>query len=192
MPTSINPAHWDAFLLFLKTAERDTEIPIAFDAIHDVIWTQRAGKYDDQQSSVICTALADPDMLDRAAESGVILVACSAGYPQASRQGFGAPSLALKVLEMPKEEGAGRTFPFAYDLFADGRHVLELPGLRLDTEARLSRYKAGTIDHDLMAMSTAVPEYLRLVTWLIESFPDRADHRTTGPKKWALEDLLSA
>ncbi|MEI6510751.1 MAG: hypothetical protein WCO25_01770 [Candidatus Uhrbacteria bacterium] len=192
MTTSINPAHWDVFLLFLRTAARDTEISFALDTIRDVIWTQRSGTYDDRQPSVVCSALADPDLLDRATESGFILVACSAGYPQASRQSFGAPSLALKVLEMPKEEGAGRTFPFAYDLFADGRHVLELPGLRLDTEARLSRYKVGTIGNDLMAMSTAVPEYLRLITWLVESFPDRSDHRTTGPKKWALEDLLSA
>lgn len=192
MPTRIDPAHWNAFLLFLKATERGAVIPIAFDSIHDVLWTQRAGRYDDRQSSVVCTALADPDLLDRATESGFILVACSADFPQPSRQGFAAPTLSLRILEMPKEEGTGRTFPFAYDLFADGRHVLELPGLRLDNEARLSRYKTGSISHDLMAMSTAVPEYLRLVTWLVESFPDKHDHRTMGPKKWALADLLSA
>ncbi len=167
MPTRIDPAHWNAFLLFLKTVERGAVIPIAFDSIRDVIWTQRAGKYDNQQSSVVCTAMADPDMLDLATESGFILVACSADFPQPSRQSFGAPTLSLKILEMPKDPGASRTFPFAYDLFADGRH-------------------------DLVAMSTAVPEYLRLVTWLVESFPDRHDHRTMGPKKWAFEDLLSA
>lgn len=192
MPTRIDPAHWDAFLLFLKTVEQGAVIPIAFDSIRDVIWTQRAGKYDNQQSSVVCSAIADTDMLDRATESGFILVACSSDFPQPSRQSFGAPTLSLKILEMPKGEGAARTFPFAYDLFADGRHVLELPNLRLDNEARLSRYKVGTISRELTAMSTAVPEYLRLVTWLVESFPDKHDHRTMGPKKWALDDLLSA
>jgi hypothetical protein len=189
---NIDQAHWNAFLAMLREVEHDAAIPIHFDDLTDVLWTQSGGTYSDEAPVVACVALGDQAMLERANESRMVLVACASGFPQPRRSGFSAATLGIKIVEIRPDEDGENSFPLHYDLFPGGRRVLEMPGLRLDTEARLSNLRTDPFRATVRALSAAVPDYHRLVTSLVETFPDKGDQRTAGPKRHALAELVSA
>lgn len=190
--SNIERNHWEAFLAMLLEVERDSGIPIHLKNVRDALWTQSHGTYPDEYPIAACAALGDRAMMERANDSGLILVACAAGYPQPKRSGFSAATLALKIVDVRRNEGGEHAFPLHYDLFASSRRVLEMPGLRLDNDARLSQIRTDPFQATVRALSSAVPEYHRLVTALVETFPDKRDQRIVGPKRHALAELVSA
>jgi len=191
---NINIDHWIAYLTMLREVELSSLVPIHFDNVRDVLWIESKGTYSHEAPVVGCVALGDPGMMERADNSGMFLFACAAGFPQPDRVGFSEATLALKIAKECRNENGKREFVYKlhYDLFPSGRRVLEMAGLRLDNDARLSEIRTDSFQRTVRALASAVPEYHRLVTALVETFPDNRDHRVVVPKRQAMAELVVA
>lgn len=190
----ITSEHWVAFVAMLKEVGEATGVEMDLANIEHVLVAQMAGRFPEGQMAA-CTAIMDRPTVVRASASGFPLLAASCGGPQPNRPGFDKPTLSIKIVDMrrkPFEAAGGFHVPFAYDVFPDGRRILEAGGLRLDTRAGGSSYESGSIVTDTLDAVTAFPEHLAFITSTIESFPFRGDPAVDRARQAALGEFFSA
>ncbi len=187
-------SHRRTFLELCTGLSQATDIPIDEQNIQATLGGNGGWAFVDGQS-MACTAFADPALLDRANAAGLPLLAMLVGAPQL-RPGFeDANTFALKIadqrLETLSRNDGMVHFPAALDLFANGRLVLEVFGLRLDTHGRSHYQPEGTLSGDLRSITTSVPEHFAIVSTLIASFPDGANASIAMIKHRAMSELTS-
>lgn len=167
-------------------------IPLDRPNMHNVLMGVAKGRFP-QEKSAVCSALQG-SLLYRANAVGLPLVAMSCGAPQ-GRTGFNGNSLAIKVMDQTRSmtlDGSAR-FPIAVDVLRDGRRIIEIYGLRLDShnEGNCDYSPRGSLLRDLGTMLMAVPEYDALVRFLIGNFPGDGA-RMKMVKQLALDELAQA
>lgn len=192
--SDIDLDHWTAYLMMLRDIETASGIPIHFDNIRDVLWLRSNGTYPHDPPVAGCMALGDPEMITRSNEREMLLLACAAGFPQRDRAGFSEATLALRIARVFRNDQGKRDFVsrMHYDLFRSGRRVLEMDGLRLDNDARHNAIRPDAFAATVRSLASALPEYHRLVTALVETFPDNRALSVIAPKRQAMAELVVA
>lgn len=80
-------------------------------------------------------------------------------------------------------------FPIALAVLPNGRRILTIYGLTLDTAGERSSFQRGTLEED-KAQFVGQPKVMEIVTKLIETFPiSPDDSKSEGYRKRALAEL---
>lgn len=170
--SEIRREHWSRFMVLCEEVEA-AGVTLLRPNIREMLFDAMGGRFR-QGQSVVCAALKGP-LSDRANAAHLPLWAMSIGAPQMVRAGFDSASLAIKINDQTRGviPSGQFYFPIAVDVLRSGRRVLEIYGLRLDSEQEANcRYSPrGSLLSDLNNILSAVPEYDALVRMLIERFP---------------------
>ncbi len=188
--SEIRPQHWSEFMKLCAEVEA-TGIALDLPNIRQVLFDKNGGQFHPGKT-LICSAMKG-SLSDQANAMRLQLWAMSCGAPQ-ERAGFDNASLALKIVDQTRTRpGGGMHFPIALDVLRSGRRVLEIYGLRLDSEQDDNcRYSPrGSLLDDLGNMLLSIPEYDALVRVLIELFPGEGK-RLKKTKKLVLDELAQS
>lgn len=163
-------AHRRAFLHLCREIAQETGVPLSVEEITSVLGGQCGWEFPEGRSQM-CTATTHPVLLDASAHSGIQIVASLVGMPQI-RDGYDDNTFALKVVDLRHLQESGLLpAPISPDLFPNGRQILEVAGLRLDTAGPSHFVRDTSIDVDLARYFDAIPGLRYFTIVLIRRFP---------------------
>lgn len=196
--TEIKPEHWAHFVQLCKDISELVGIELDAQAMRDTYIANFGSNFPEKQSGIsMRITYVDPLGAGNATGIHLLLVVC--GTPQ-HRDEIADPSLGIKVVNMQAdrvlfeydvfEDGRllleSAALRLDYDVFEDGRLLLESTALRLDTIDEGCKYDPdGTFPRDHEMMFASRQDLSSFCLGCIAQFP------TTGPKGEAIKLKLN-
>ena len=180
-------------MALLEHIEQTTRVPMDRRNLEHVFLQQAGGRFRREQT-MAASVCGDRTLHLRGQSAQIMLMGQAVGPPQHGRTGGFAskPTLAVKIADMRQFGSGGQAvFLLAYDVFADGRRVLQvMDPLRLDDDWRHSKHVASSqLTDELHEMADHIPEYLAFVVSLIRAFDCKGNKRTLEAKEAALTEI---
>lgn len=171
--TPIKPEHWAHFVQLCKNASQHGGIELTPEMARDAYIAEFGSGFPETQGEV-GIPVTSLDVLAKGNDTGVHLLAVVCGTLQ-PREGIDGPSIGIKAINM---QSTDQVFAlFEYDVFENGRLVLECVGLRLDTLDEACAYEpGGAFADDLERGFASRPDLGEFSLGCVMQFP------TTGPK----------